>query len=212
MSEAHVFNIAGHALVGCAAAVAQGGKCGPGALSAAAGSFAGPILKGLGFQQNLVAHAVVGGLASVAGGGNFANGAVTAAFGYLFNQAVQYEGGKGNPFAMTPEFQARFAGTELEAKIVDLIRSIEQGDVATREQLRATDDALQLPGGRGAFYDIYEAPSPNGTMGGRIANVPGHNYYYYSPYHYTPTPDVPAAWIQFRTSGPSIFCLSCGGK
>jgi hypothetical protein len=87
LSPAHLANIAGHALVGCASAVAQGGRCGPGALSAAAGSFAGPILKDLKFERNLVAHAVIGGLASVAGGGNFANGAVTAAFGYLFNQA-----------------------------------------------------------------------------------------------------------------------------
>jgi hypothetical protein len=80
--------MAGHALVGCASAVASGGRCGPGALSAAAGSFAGPILRDLQFQHNLIAHAVVGGLASVAAGGNFANGAVTAAFGYLFNQAA----------------------------------------------------------------------------------------------------------------------------
>jgi hypothetical protein len=80
--------MAGHALVGCVSAVMGGGKCGPGALSGAAGSFAGPILKGLGFQRNLVAHAVIGGLASVAAGGKFANGAVTAAFGYLFNEAA----------------------------------------------------------------------------------------------------------------------------
>ncbi len=43
MSEAHRFNIAGHALVGCASAVASGGKCGPAALSGAAGSFATPL-------------------------------------------------------------------------------------------------------------------------------------------------------------------------
>jgi hypothetical protein len=86
LSPAHLRNIAGHALVGCASAVMGGAKCGPGALSAAAGSFAGPVLKGLGAQRNLVAHAVVGGVVSVAAGGNFANGAVTAAFGYLFNE------------------------------------------------------------------------------------------------------------------------------
>jgi len=74
--------------VGCASAAAQGGRCGPGALSGAAGSFAGPLLADLGFHRNLVAHSVVGGLASMAAGGNFANGAVTAAFGYLFNQAL----------------------------------------------------------------------------------------------------------------------------
>jgi RHS repeat-associated protein len=33
MSEAHIFNMAGHAAVGCGSAVASGGKCGPGALS-----------------------------------------------------------------------------------------------------------------------------------------------------------------------------------
>jgi hypothetical protein len=87
-SDAHLFNIAGHALVGCASATANGGKCGSGALSGAAGSFAGPLLSGFEFSSKLVATSVLGGLASVAGGGKFANGAVTAAFGYLFNEAL----------------------------------------------------------------------------------------------------------------------------
>src|SRR5262249_39241215 len=86
MSEAHMFNIAGHALVGCASAVANRGRCGSGALSGAVGSFAGPLLTGLSFESKLISTSVLGGLASVAGGGKFANGAVTAAFGYLFNQ------------------------------------------------------------------------------------------------------------------------------
>ena len=84
-----VANIAAHAAIGCASAVASGRKCGPAALSGAVGSFASNILPAdLGFQGNVVAHAVVGGLASVAGGGKFRNGAVTAAFGYLFNWCV----------------------------------------------------------------------------------------------------------------------------
>ena len=83
------FNMAGHAAVGCLSAMASGGKCGPGALSGAAGSFAGPLLTGLGKTEGLVAHSLVGGLASVAGGGKFGNGAVTAAFGYLFNMFAQ---------------------------------------------------------------------------------------------------------------------------
>ena len=87
MSEAHVFNIAGHAAVGCGSAVASGGKCGPGALSGAIGSFAGPMFHGLKSEAKLIATATVGGLASVAGGGKFGNGAVTAAFGYLYNEA-----------------------------------------------------------------------------------------------------------------------------
>jgi hypothetical protein len=86
-SETHLLNVAGHALVGCGSAVASGGKCGPGALSGAIGSFTGPLMRGLNFEAKLVATSVLGGLASVAGGGKFGNGAVTAAFGYLFNEA-----------------------------------------------------------------------------------------------------------------------------
>jgi RHS repeat-associated protein len=85
-SDIHLENIAGHALVGCASAVANRGRCGSGALSGATGSFAGPLLAGLGFESKLIATSVLGGLASVAGGGKFANGAITAAFGYLFNE------------------------------------------------------------------------------------------------------------------------------
>jgi hypothetical protein len=94
MSPAHVANMAGHALVGCASAVMGGGKCGPGALAGAAGSLAAPAI-GRTFPNprtdasdlfgGTVASAVVGGIASTAGGGKFANGAATAAFGYLFN-------------------------------------------------------------------------------------------------------------------------------
>jgi len=86
MSEAHVFNMAGHALVGCGSAVLKGSKCGPGALAGAMGSFAGPLMKDWGFTSKLIATSVLGGLASVAGGGKFGNGALTAAFGYLFNE------------------------------------------------------------------------------------------------------------------------------
>jgi hypothetical protein len=47
----HVANIAGHALVGCASSVAQGGRCGPGALSGAVGSFASPLLRRLDYAS-----------------------------------------------------------------------------------------------------------------------------------------------------------------
>ena len=90
-------NVAGHAAVGCVSAVASGGKCGPGAISAGAGAAAAPLVGDI-FkdpQHNLgdrfggsAVSGVVGGLASVAGGGKFADGAVTAAFGYLFNSAA----------------------------------------------------------------------------------------------------------------------------
>ena len=86
MSEAHIFNMTGHAAVGCGSAVASGGSCGAGALSAGAGSFASPLMAGWNFRAKLVATSVIGGVASVAGGGKFGNGALTAAFGYLFNE------------------------------------------------------------------------------------------------------------------------------
>jgi RHS repeat-associated protein len=83
LSDAHLFNIAGHAAVGCGSAVASDGKCGPGALSGAAGSFAGPLANDMNRAGKLFVDSTAGGLASVAGGGKFGNGAVTAAFGYL---------------------------------------------------------------------------------------------------------------------------------
>jgi RHS repeat-associated protein len=87
-SAAHVFNIAGHAAVGCLMATASGGKCGPGALSGAVSAFAGPMLGKLNSQGKLIANSVIGGLASIAGGGKFGNGAVTAAFRYLYNDLL----------------------------------------------------------------------------------------------------------------------------
>ena len=98
LSDKHIANIAGHALVGCASSVASGDKCGPGALSAAVGATATPLVNkvfpnprtDLGDRTGgTIATAVVGGFASVGGGGKFANGAVTAAFGYLYNN-TQY--------------------------------------------------------------------------------------------------------------------------
>ncbi len=88
-----------HAVVGCASSAMEGGKCGPGALSAAfadAVTFAPGMDKinsaAAGFQdttaviEGTTIAAVTGGTASVLGGGKFANGAMTGAEGYLFNQ------------------------------------------------------------------------------------------------------------------------------
>jgi hypothetical protein len=88
LSIEHIQNIVGHAAVGCASQAAGGGSCQAGALSAAAGSFAGPVTANAGFAGGLVITAAVGGTASVIGGGKFANGAVTAGYGYLFNGAA----------------------------------------------------------------------------------------------------------------------------
>lgn len=81
-------NVAGHAAVGCARAAAQGGDCGMGAATGAAGAFAGPAVSSLGAVGGLVATAAVGGGVEVLGGGKFANGAVTASYGYMFKLSL----------------------------------------------------------------------------------------------------------------------------
>jgi RHS repeat-associated protein len=62
-TPAYAFNIAGHALVGCASAAASGGKCGGGALSAGVSAAAGAFNTS-NFALNVASHAVVGGLAT----------------------------------------------------------------------------------------------------------------------------------------------------
>lgn len=84
-------NVGGHAAVGCVSSVANGGACGSGALSGAAGSLYsnfGPKFESM--SARLVAHRIVGGTASVLGGGKFDNGAATAAMGYLFNDLAHW--------------------------------------------------------------------------------------------------------------------------
>jgi RHS repeat-associated protein len=72
-----------HAAAGCAGAMASGGSCGRGAMTAG-------LSEGIGGNlgekyDGVIARAVVGGTVSVIGGGKFANGAVMGAYGYLFN-------------------------------------------------------------------------------------------------------------------------------
>lgn len=84
-SDKYVTGIVLHGVVGCASSVMSGGKCGPGALSAAFSKAALPFMSGLSVTNGTIASAMVGGTASVLGGGKFANGAMTGSFGYLFN-------------------------------------------------------------------------------------------------------------------------------
>jgi hypothetical protein len=88
LSGYHLANIAGHALVGCAAGEIAGGSCGPQAFAAGAGAFAAPVTAGEGIAVGTTVSAVVGGAAAELGGGKFANGAITAAYGYLFNDVA----------------------------------------------------------------------------------------------------------------------------
>jgi hypothetical protein len=79
-----------HAGAGCVSAVAGGGNCGQGAVSAVFGKFVTNELSigGKGLQYDIangVIAVTAGGIGSVIAGGKFQNGAVTAAYGYLFN-------------------------------------------------------------------------------------------------------------------------------
>ena len=83
-----MMNYAGHAVVGCASAEAQGGNCARGAAAQLASKWATIKTDGMKWstEQQFVAATVVGGSVSVIGGGKFANGALTGTAGYLFNQ------------------------------------------------------------------------------------------------------------------------------
>ena len=78
-------NYAGHAVVGCASAAMDGGKCGSGAASALLGKFTTNKTEGLNPIARGIAATVAGGVGAKITGGSFQNGAMTAAFGYLFN-------------------------------------------------------------------------------------------------------------------------------
>jgi RHS repeat-associated protein len=131
----YAFNVAGHALVGCASSAASGGKCGPGALAAGVTSAAGPAINSDRFGVgSLVANTVLGGAAAVAGGGKFANGAITGAFGYLFNGAAgRFVGGliggaifgigaiETGPSDIFALLTGHFAGGEIGSRIEDAL-------------------------------------------------------------------------------------------
>jgi RHS repeat-associated protein len=87
--------VAAHATIGCASAVASGGSCGAGALSAGFSKVATLGLNDYTTWDALskgIAVTVIGGTASVLAGGKFENGAATAAYGYLFNQLMSKNG------------------------------------------------------------------------------------------------------------------------
>ncbi len=81
-------HFAAHAGAGCLTAVAQGGKCDQGAVSAMASKFATIQLRGTSDSTQLVGTVVAGGTTSYLGGGKFCNGAQSALYGYLFNEML----------------------------------------------------------------------------------------------------------------------------
>jgi RHS repeat-associated protein len=82
-----------HATAGCLSAVAGGGKCGQGAVSAAFDKWSTNATAGMDVGNSVggtiargAAAMVAGGVGSMLAGGKFANGAETAAYGFLFNE------------------------------------------------------------------------------------------------------------------------------
>jgi RHS repeat-associated protein len=182
----HAQNIAGHAAVGCLSAVASGGKCGPGALSGAAGSLGAPLVRasfGGDIVGGTVASSVLGGLGSVAGGGKFANGAVTAAFGYLFNEAMVQVQGNNVTIQIPITFQGVGATPDVITKFVDGIESTWTGpfgeyNVETRV-VDGTQNIIQVPTAPGDGYAWVNTEGNRGSwpddMAGRgAAHEAGH--------------------------------------
>jgi hypothetical protein len=86
LSNAHIAQTFGHAVVGCVSASIAGGSCGSGAASAGFAAAAGPLLPGADISpERFVSRVIVGGIGSRLAGDKFANGATSAAFAYLFN-------------------------------------------------------------------------------------------------------------------------------
>ncbi len=89
--EDRVAQVAVHGVVGCVTSEAGGGKCGPGALSAAfskavvVSDFTRDVAASGDKVVGTLVTAMAGGTASALGGGKFGNGALAGAYGYLFN-------------------------------------------------------------------------------------------------------------------------------
>jgi len=85
--------VALHAAGGCVTAIAGGGDCGRGAMTAGLGKLINAYLPEVGNPLvGAVRAAIVGGTLSTLGGGKFANGAQTGAFQYVFNFWVHRNG------------------------------------------------------------------------------------------------------------------------
>jgi hypothetical protein len=116
------------------------------------------------------------------------------------NGLIEWERDPNSPFAATPAFTKRFAGSPEEVAVLATILTIVAGGKPIREMLHGNE--VQLPGGRKAIYNIYAVGPPGSPGPGRIAHIEGTNVFYYSPYHYLPGPDVPNAWIKITYRPP----------
>jgi hypothetical protein len=154
LSNAHIAQTAGHAVVGCFSASIAGGSCGSGAASAGFAAAAGPLLPGADISAaRFVSRMIVGGIASRLAGGSFANGATSAAFAYLFNDVAgardadsRADGACGGKGAMTPS-NACYAARQLAAK--------EWADVPRSQALQNVSPELDLLGAWGVIKGAF---------------------------------------------------------
>jgi RHS repeat-associated protein len=156
--DGYLLGAAGHALVGCASAIASRGKCGPAALAGGISSLAGPWANSYGRIAGLVISSVVGGLASVAGGGKFANGAITGAFAYLTSPqpgsrqpAVAQDDEEGDAYGQAgggyPTRDAAAIAALQMANPMSIRDAVEYGGVIYRLPSGGYDFTLPIAGG-----------------------------------------------------------------
>lgn len=105
--------------------------------------------------------------------------------------SLDYGRDPDSPYYATPLFLAGFRGSPLEIAVTATLIEIRLGNYPTREVLNGA--YLQLPGGASVDYNIYNV-GPEDDV--RIANIPGSNIFYLSPYHYRPGPGVPNEYVE----------------
>jgi RHS repeat-associated protein len=147
-------NVLAHAAVGCASAVASGGNCGRGALSAAIADAATPYIVKFpsldmwGAVPEAAEAGLIGGVVARIEGNKFTDGFSVAAAGYLFNQLAH--NGKDPNFRGAEA--VKFAAKQLEAL----------GYTVVGFNVPATDP---LEPGYTRVYDIAVI-TPDGQYGG----------------------------------------------
>jgi RHS repeat-associated protein len=148
-------NVLAHAAVGCASAVASGGNCGKGALSAAIADAASPyILKfpslGVWSAAPEAAEAgLIGGAAARIEGGKFTDGFSVAAAGYLFNK-----------LAHTLRDAAKAALSQ--ANPISIKENQEYGGLIYKDSAGSYGFTGPITGGSNGV-DPFDAPIPDGT-------------------------------------------------
>jgi RHS repeat-associated protein len=111
---------------------------------------------------------------------------------------IQFETEPDNHFYANDMFLRNFVGSpeELAVSVTVIMISRSSEEIKPKEYLASDDKRMQLPGRRGDLYGVYSVGPPDNPGPGRIAHREGSPHFYYSPYHYNPSPGVPNTWIR----------------